>query len=127
MYNNEIRIVEESIHVKFDDKLDLDKSKIVEKFLDLEISYSDSKGNESKVKDFEDSQHKVSQSESKVVSPVPLRNQKQRYSHPKELILGDKAEPIRTRSSFKPSDEMILGLVYLIELNSICEALLDAD
>lgn len=38
IYNTETRIVDESIHVKFDDKLDLEKSKLVDKFADLEIS-----------------------------------------------------------------------------------------
>lgn len=64
VYNTETRIIEESIHVKFDDKLDFYKLKLVEKFEDMEISYSDSEGKEYKVKDFEDHQPKVAQSES---------------------------------------------------------------
>src|ERR1044072_2155472 len=39
IYNKESQIVEESIHVRFDDKLDSDKSKLVDKFADLEITF----------------------------------------------------------------------------------------
>lgn len=49
VYNTEIQIVEESIHVKFDDNLDFEKSKQVKKFADLEIIYSNYED-----KDFED-------------------------------------------------------------------------
>src|ERR1044072_7979031 len=38
IYNKDSQIVEESIHVRFDDKLDSDKSKLVEKFADLKIN-----------------------------------------------------------------------------------------
>lgn len=41
--------------------------------------------------------------------------------------MGDKSEPIRIKSSFKPSKEMLLGLVSLIEPTSINEALLKTD
>lgn len=42
VYNIESNIVEESIHVKFDDRLDLEKSKLDEKFEDLKIIFSNS-------------------------------------------------------------------------------------
>ena len=38
VYNTETQIMEEPIHVRFDDKLDSKKSKLVEKFADLEIT-----------------------------------------------------------------------------------------
>ena len=41
--------------------------------------------------------------------------------------MGDKSKPIRTRSSFKPSEEILLGLVSLIEPTSVYEALLDTN
>ena len=34
--------MEESIHVRFDDKLDSEKSKLVEKLTDLKITFSES-------------------------------------------------------------------------------------
>lgn len=45
--------MEELIHARFDDKLDLEKSKLVDNFADLEIVYSDSKGREYELKDCE--------------------------------------------------------------------------
>jgi hypothetical protein len=38
--NTETQIIEESIHVRFDDKLNLEQSKQVDQFVDLEISYT---------------------------------------------------------------------------------------
>ena len=60
---------------------------------------------------------------------IPPQQKKSRIttSHPEELILGDKEAPVRTKSAFKPSEEMLLGLVSLIEPTSIEEALLDKD
>lgn len=49
--NMEIRIIEELIHAKFDDKLNLDNSKVVGKFAYLEVSFSISEGKKSEVKD----------------------------------------------------------------------------
>lgn len=43
VYNIETNIVKESIHVKFDDKLDSKKSKLIDKFADLKIIYLGSK------------------------------------------------------------------------------------
>ena len=53
MYNTETRIVEESIHVRFNDRLDPEKSKLVEKFADLEISYSEPKEKPEEIKESE--------------------------------------------------------------------------
>lgn len=41
--------------------------------------------------------------------------------------MGDKYEPNITRSSFEPSEEMLMGLVYLIEPTFVDEALLDTE
>ena len=111
VYNTETHIVEESIHVKFDDKLDFEKSKLVEKFIDLEITYSSSEGKNSKVeepeaKDFEAPKREV------VKAQNHLRRHKQRSSHSEELIMGDKSEPVKTRSSFKFSEESLLFGVF---------------
>jgi hypothetical protein len=51
IFNTGIRIVEESIHVRFNDKLDPEKSKLVEKFADLKINLSESKDSVSGEKD----------------------------------------------------------------------------
>lgn len=69
VYNTEIQIVEESIHVKFDDKIDSEKSKLVDKFVDLEIVYLDSehKASEEAKKEAKSSEQKVTD------TPVPLK------------------------------------------------------
>jgi hypothetical protein len=40
VYNTETQIVEESIHVRFDDKLEYEKSKLIDQFAYLEITYT---------------------------------------------------------------------------------------
>lgn len=82
MYNTEIQIVEESIRVKFDDKLESEKSKLVHKFADLEISYPNSED-----KSYKDAQQEVEPSEPKVVdTSKSLRKFKQRSLHLEDLI-----------------------------------------
>jgi hypothetical protein len=41
--------------------------------------------------------------------------------------MGNKDEPVRTRSTFKGSEETLLGLVSLIEPTSCEEALQDKE
>ena len=51
-----------------------------------------------------------------IVDPTHPKKSRSRTSHSEELILGDKNSPFRTRSSFKPSEETLIGLIYVIEL-----------
>lgn len=126
VYNIETKIVEDSIHVKFDDKHDSEESKQVEKFTDLEIIYSNSECKNSEDKDFGSSQHETDQSEPEPAdTPTPQRNYKQIFSHPEDLILGDNTNFMRTKSSFRKDEEMFLGLVSVTELTSIDEVMLD--
>ena len=53
IFNIKTRIVKESIHVRFNDKLDPEKSKLVEKFADLKINLSESKDTDYEEKDSE--------------------------------------------------------------------------
>ena len=126
VYKNGTLIIEESISVRFYDKLDLEKSKLVERLANLEITYSGDEGNEAgleeqEVKDSENAQIEV------VKVHIRLRKHRQRSSHFEELILCDKTELVRTKSSFKPSEVALLGLVSLIEPTFIDEALLEKD
>ena len=116
--------MEESIHVRFDDKLDSEKSKLVEKLADLKITFLEPEEKASEVITSE-----VPTSDTVDVPSDPPQQKKSSIttSHPEELILGDKEAPVRTRSAFKPSEEMLLGLLSLIEPTSIEEALLDKD
>ncbi|XP_050876065.1 eukaryotic translation initiation factor 4 gamma-like [Lathyrus oleraceus] len=59
--------------------------------------------------------------------PTVQKISRNRSTVSEELILGNKDEPIRTRSTFKISEETPLGLVYLIEPTSCDEALQDNE
>src|ERR1044072_6030358 len=129
IYNKETLIVEESIHVRFDDKLDSGKSKLVEKFADLETTFPEP-GDKGKIPEAEESDvqdPEATTSEAAVSDQSIPRRNRDRTSHPKELILGSKDAPVRTRSAFRPSEENHLSLVSLIEPTSVDEALLDKD
>ena len=101
--------------------IDPEKSKLVEKLADLEITLA---GSDETTKALEEAEKQSP--EATEISTI----QKRLRNHPnisEELILGNKDEPIRTRSTFKTSEENPLGLVSLIEPNSCNEALQDSD
>ena len=113
--------MEESIHVRFDDKLDSGKSKVVENFAELEITLV---GSEEKAKEFEEAEKGTSE------APEVTLNQKRprtRQNVSEELILGNKNEPVKIRSTSKGSEETLLGLVSLIEPTSNEESLQDKE
>src|ERR1044072_3314296 len=129
IYNKESQSVEESIHVRFDNKLDSDKSKLVEKFADLEITFPESGGKDKapEAKEPEVQNPEATTSEDAASDQPPLRRNRARTSHHEELILGSKDAPVRTRYAFRPSEENLLSLVSLIEPTSVDEAFLDKD
>src|ERR1044072_1667541 len=92
IYNKETLIVEESIHVRFDDKLDSDKSKLVEKLADLEITFPEpgDKAKSPEAKEPEAHIPEASTSEDGTSDQPLLRRTRARASHPEELILGSK-------------------------------------
>src|ERR1044072_177118 len=129
VYNKETHIVEESIHVRFNDKLDLEKSKLVEKFADLEITFSESdeKGKTPEVEEPKVQPPEATTSEDATSNQTSQKRNWTRKSHPEDQILGNKNAPVGTRSAFRTSEENLLSLVSLIEPTSIDEALLDKD
>ncbi|KAI5443108.1 hypothetical protein KIW84_011951 [Lathyrus oleraceus] len=84
VYNTETKIVEESIHVRFDDKLDPEKSKLVEKFADLEITLVESD---------KTPEATVTQNSEEIKSPEIPKKVKSRINISEDLILGNKDEP----------------------------------
>ncbi|XP_050888947.1 uncharacterized protein LOC127094126 [Lathyrus oleraceus] len=110
IFNTETRIVEESIHVRLDDKLYPEKSKLVEKFADMKINFSESedKDSEGKSKDAEAKDSEATQPEATIGS-THQKKSILKASHSEELILGVKDASVRTRSSFKPFEETLLG------------------
>src|SRR5580765_6578522 len=101
IYNKETLIVEETIHVRFDDKLDSDKSKLVEKFADLEITFPEpgEKDKAPEAKESEVQNPEATTSEDAASDQSIQRRNRARTSHPEELILGSKDALVRTRSA----------------------------
>src|ERR1044072_3714968 len=124
IYNKDSEIVEESIHVRFDDKLDSDKSKLVEKFADLKINVPEvDPANQAP----DDEEPEEDSTEAVASEPTPRRGTRVRAPHSEDLILGSKDAPVRTRSTFRTSEDNLLSLVALTEPTSVDEALLDKD
>jgi transposase InsO family protein len=114
------KTIVESIYVRFEDKLDSDKSKLAEKFayLDITSSESEDKNKALEDKESEDVEPEATASEDVVTTSDPRHQKKNRIttSHPEELILGNKDAPVRTRSAFKPSEENLISLKGLVSL-----------
>ena len=61
------------------------------------------------------------------VDQLQKRLSRRSIAHPEDKILGKKDDPIRTRSTFRNSEESLMGLVSLIAQTIIDEALLEND
>ena len=130
VYNTETHIVKESISFQFDDKLDSQKSKQNELLASMEVEFigTEDKSSEALNRDTPSTSERGTAS-----NPAPFVDQPQKrpsrssMDHPEETILGRKEDPIRTRASFRNSEESLMGLVSLIEPSSIDEALLDNE
>src|SRR3954469_8928517 len=133
VYNTKILVVEESINIRFDDKLGLEKPKQFENFADIDISILEAEEPRSKVSEAGDLRSKGS--EDQVVAslenlriseePTVRRSSRLTSAHSEDVILGKKDDPIRTRSFLKNNAECQLGLVSLIEPTSVDRALED--
>ncbi|KAK2363159.1 putative mitochondrial protein [Trifolium repens] len=136
VFNSETKTVEESMHVRFDDKEpDNEKSEPV-KYI------SGSNDSEDEAPDYDDYSEPAENSRSleATTSDAPQEHQtdndnseateiprsifKYKSSHPEELILGNKNSPRKTRSNFR-DEESLFGLVSLIEPKTTNEALSD--
>ena len=85
LINTETRIIEESIHVRFNDKLDPEKSNLFEKFAYLKINLSESKDSVSGEKDSEGKakeSKEMAKSEA-IVDPTHRKKSRSRTSHSK--------------------------------------------
>jgi len=144
LYNSETLCVEESMHVKFDDKEPGDKtSEQDENFAGSEES--DDYSEPDQISDLNDNSKAVTAAdtpEATTAPDVPLieaseedhndsqqviqsRNSfKYKSSHPEDQIIGNKESPRRIRSHFRP-EKSALGLLSLIEPTKVDEALAD--
>ena len=135
VYNSETLCVEESMHVKFDDKELEDKtSKQGESFAEIQVPEATPEPDQ--IAESEDSPEAepTSEAQDEAASDEaqdgshqadPPRNTfKHKSSHPEELIIGNKDSPRRTRSHFRQEESMI-GLISMIEPTTVDEALSD--
>ncbi|WJX39850.1 hypothetical protein P8452_27360 [Trifolium repens] len=146
VYNSETNTVEESIHVRFDDKEpDSKMSEQDDSYADVPYQYINtepekaSEAVEASEAVLEEDAEEASQLEasqehddtseketqpSADVDEAPRRKFKYRSSHPEDLILGNKESPRRTRSDYQQLDSL-LGLISMIEPKNVDEALTD--
>ncbi|WJX24547.1 hypothetical protein P8452_13641 [Trifolium repens] len=146
VYNSETNTVEESIHVRFDDKEpDSKMSEQDNSYAGVPYQYTNtepekaSEAVEASEAVLEEDAEEASQLEasqehddtseedtqpSADVDEAPRRKFKYRSSHPEDLILGNKESPRRTRSDYQQLDSL-LGLISMIEPKNVDEALTD--
>ncbi|XP_058758557.1 uncharacterized protein LOC131631802 [Vicia villosa] len=93
-------------------------------FTDLEITLA---GSREKSKNYEDKVFDKDDTTEPTEVPSFLKRKRQRQTVSEVLTPGNKVEPVRTRSTFKQSEETLLGLVSLIEPTSFEEALQDNE
>jgi len=143
LYNSETLCVEESMHVRFDDKEPGDETPEQVDIAGLEDS--DDYSEPDQISKLNGTSEVVTASEipeAAAALDVPTteaskedhndsqqviqsRNSfKYKSSHPEDQIIGNKESPRRTRSHFKP-EESALGLLSMIEPTKVDEALTD--
>lgn len=119
VYNVETQIVEESINVRFDDKLGNQKPKHAETSADLEVDLPNSEAFESKnIPEAKNHSEATAEANPEItplvvyldnlrISEEPTlqkRSSRITSSHPEETIIGKKDDPIRIRSLLKNSE-----------------------
>ena len=132
-----MQVVKESIHVKFNDntKADKDISDLENSLEFLQIDSSAPRLSDHQMEHKSDKDSKLDESSSDAsTSTVPQpdsnqglnqRNWKFISNHSEDLIIGDRTQGVRTRSSLK--DVANYGLVSEIEPKNIDKVLLDND
>jgi len=133
VYNSETLCVEESMHIIFDDKEPGNQTpKQGESFADMQVPEDTSEPDQTP--EFEDSpedestpeaQNEVASDEAQDGSQQANQSKdtfKHKYSHPEDLIIGNKESPRRTRSYFR-QEESMMGLLSVIEPATVDEAL----
>ncbi|WJX51852.1 hypothetical protein P8452_38016 [Trifolium repens] len=133
---SETKTVEESMHVKFDDKEpDNEKSEPVKDITCSNDSedeapdyddYSEHAENSGSIEatTSDTPQEHQTDNDNSEATEIPRNTFKYKSSHPEELILGNKNSPRQTRSNFR-DEESLFGLVSLIEPKTTNEALSD--
>ncbi|KAK2382366.1 putative mitochondrial protein [Trifolium repens] len=146
VYNSETNTVEESIHVRFDDKEpDSKMSEQDDSYAGVPYQYNYTEpGITSNANEASEAQLEIASEEASPIeaseehddisedetqgnaetNEAPKRKFKYKSSHPEDLILGNKESPTKTRSAYQQSDSL-LGLISMIEPKNVDEALTD--
>jgi len=135
VYNSETQCVEESMHIKFDDKdPESEIPELVECFGDIQVSEDPSKPDQTpesdespEAKPTPEAHNEEDSNEAQDGSQQDTQSKntfKYKSSHPEDLIIGNKEIPRRTISHFR-QEESILGLLSVIEPGTVDEVLLD--
>ncbi|KAK2403016.1 hypothetical protein QL285_052490 [Trifolium repens] len=143
VYNSETNTVEESIHVRFDDKVPDNKmSEQDDSYAGVPYQYNYpeaekiSEANETSEAEMEvisegaspieasEEHDDISEDEMQENVEAPKRKFKYKSSHLEDLILGNKESPRKTRPAYQQNDSL-LGLISMIEHKNVDEALTD--
>jgi len=135
VYNSKTLCVEESMHVKFNEKEPGNETpKQDESVADMQVPKDSSESNQTaeyeEIPEAEitpEAQDKVASDEAQDGSQQanqPKNTFKYKSSHPEDQIIGNKESPRRTRSYFRQEWSMI-GLLSVIEPTTVDEALSD--
>ncbi|WJX88387.1 hypothetical protein P8452_70484 [Trifolium repens] len=146
VYNSETNTVEESIHVRYDDKEpDSKMSEQNDNYAGVPYEYIISEPEKApeaievsepvleedaegafplEASEEHDDTSEDDMQPSSETNEVPKRKFKYRSSHPEDLILGNKESPRKTRSDYQQQDSL-LGLISMIEPKNVEEALTD--
>jgi len=135
VYNSETLYVEESMHVKFDDKEPGNETpEQDESFADIQAPEDTSEPDQTiesedspKAEPTPEAQDEVASDEAQDGSQQANQSKntfKYKSSHPEDQIIGNKESPRRTRSYFRQQESMI-GLLSVIEPTTVDEALSD--
>ena len=132
MYNSETQCVEESMHIKFDDKEPRSKiPELVESFANIQVSEESSEPNQTLESDESPEVEPTLDAHNEEASDRALvfvesysskNTYKYKSSHPDDLIIGNKESPRRIRSYFRQEHSM-LGLLSTIEPSVVDETL----
>jgi len=135
VYNSETLCVEESMHVKFDDKEPGNETPEQDKsFADIQDSEDTPKPDQIDASEVSPEVVPTPEAQEEVSSDVAQDGSQQadqskntfkyKSSHPKDQTIGNNESPRRTRSYFRPEESMI-GLLSVIEPTTVDEALSD--
>jgi len=135
VYNSETLCVEESMHVKIDDKEPGNETpEQSESCVDIQVSEDTPEPDQTIESEDSPEAEPTLEAQDEVASDeaqdgFQKANQskntfKYKSSHPEDQIIGNKESPRRTRSYFR-QEESIIGMLSVVELATVDEALSD--